>query len=117
MKKKKKESPSNDQNNSRIVIEKPEVGGEGSRNEVKEEEKVVKDEDVEDNELEASSVSTVRSDQKKDLKELITRTVERQVEKALKKIMDERSVGNSRIDESLYHLSRVQQDDRNQSLK
>ena len=74
----------------------------------------VKDENVdEDNEFEASSVSTVRSGdhQKKDLKELITRTVERQVEKALKKIMDERSVGNSRLEES-YHASRVQQDDR-----
>lgn len=97
------------------MIEKPEVGVEGPRNEVKEEEK--KDENVEDNEFEASSVSTVRSDQKKDLKELITRTVERQVEKALKKIMDERGVGDSRIDESYHHASRVQQDDRSQSLK
>ena len=98
--KKKKESPSNDQNNPRIVIEKPEVGGEGPRTEVKEEEKVVKGENVEENEFEASSVSTVRSDQKKDLKELITRTVERQVEKAFKKIMEERSKGDSRIDDS-----------------
>ncbi len=88
------------------------MGVEGPRSEFKEEEKVVKDENVEDNEFEASSVSTVRSgDQKKDLKELITRTVERQVEKALKKIMDERSVGNSRLEES-YHTSRAQQDDR-----
>lgn len=98
--KKKKESPSNDQNNPRIVIEKPEVGGEGTRSDIKEEEKVVKGENVEENEFEASSVSTVRSDQKKDLKELITRTVERQVEKALKKIMEERSKGDSRIDDS-----------------
>jgi hypothetical protein len=94
------------------MIEKPEVGFERPRNEVKEEEKVVKDENVEENEFEASSVSTVRSDQMKDLKELITRTVERQVEKALKKIMDERSMGNTRLDDSYHHTTRVQQDDR-----
>ena len=84
---------------------------EGPRNEVKEEEKVVKNENVEENDFEASSVSTVGSDQKKDLKELITRTVERQVEKALRKIMDDRSVGNSRLDDSYRHTSREQQDE------
>lgn len=112
MTKKKRESPSNDQNHPMIMIEKPEVGVEGIRNEVKEEEKAAMDENVEENEFEASSVSSVMSDQKKNLKELITRTVERQVEKALKKIIDERSLGNSRLDDSYHHASRVQHDDR-----